>query len=134
MNTRVFSSSDHTGKVPDWYWRKGLHDAHILRTEDILLPFDHTQPNPCRNCFTIHLDASQAMFDTGVKSISLYNYKVIVDESGIGGYGDGLDGCYWMQDNLKYENGKYLLDIIALGEDDFHYIIRFEKASIERIK
>ncbi len=132
MPKRVFSSGDHTGQNPPWYWRKGLHDALILRAEAIQLSYDYTQKNPRRTCLKIYLDASQAMFDTTVASISLYNYKILVDESDNGGYGDGLDGCYWMQDHLRIENGKYLLEITALGEDDFRYSIRFEDAEVQR--
>ena len=111
---------------PDWYWHRGLHDALILRTEESDLPYDYTQRNPVRNCFRIHLDASQAMFDTAVKSISLFNYKVLSTPA------SGLAGCYWKQDVLRSEKGKYVLELTALGETHVQFVIRFEYAEIER--
>lgn len=125
---RYFASGDESGKNPDWYWKRGLHDAEITGVEERELDYDYTQPNPVRSCMTIRLDAKNAMFDIGVTAIHLYNYKVVRDESGTGGYGDGLEGCYWMQDRLRFENGKYCLEITALGEEDFLYVVRFDFA------
>ena len=87
-----------------------------------------------RNCFEISLDASDALFDTGVQTIRLFNYKILRDDSSSGGYGDGLNGCYWMQDHLKWVNGHFVLEITALGEDDFSFVICFETAEVERNK
>ena len=129
-----YASGDHSGQNPTWYWTRGLHDALILRTEAIDLSYDHTRRNPVRSCFQIHLDASTAMFDTSVQCIKLLNYKILLDDSAHGGYeGGGIEGCYWMQDILKFENGKYILEITALGEDDFKFIVRFDDAQVERI-
>ena len=130
---RKYASGDHSGQNPLWYWTRGLHDALILRTEAIDLSYDHTQRNPGRNCFQIHLDASRAMFDTSIRCIKFFNYKILLDDSSFGGYEDGgINGCYWMQDILKYENGKYVLELTALGEDDFKFIILFDDAQVER--
>lgn len=127
MNARVFQSGDHSGKNPDWYWKKGLHDAEVTHVEIKENPTDYRH----RNSLFLHLDASQAMFDTDVASIELRNYKILLDESPIGGYPDsGIAGCYWMQDVLTWEKDKYILDIILLGEDDFHFIVRFEDAKV----
>lgn len=129
---RYFSSGVESSEMPAWYWQRGLHDAWIVRVEEQKLDYDVTQRNPVRNCMTIHLDAKGALYDTSVTAIRLFNYKVLRDESDVGGYGDGLVDCYWMQDRLNCENGKYILDIIALGEDDYHYIVRFDFAEVER--
>lgn len=130
---RRFHSGDCSGKDPEWYWKRGLHDAHILRTEALAFDYDYTQRNPARNGLKIHLNASDAMFDTTVTCITLLNYKVLLDESANGGYEAGcIAGCYWMQDTLKYENGKYVLELVLLGEDDFKYVIQFENAEIQR--
>lgn len=86
-----------------------------------------------RSSLVLHLDASQAMFDTGINAIELRNYKILLDESPIGGYPDsGIGGCYWMQDVLTWENGKYILDLILLGKDDFRFRVRFEDAVVHR--
>ena len=130
---RKYTSGDRSGRNPIWYWTRGLHDAMILHVETMDLPYDHTQPKPIRNCLKIYLDSSMAMFDTSVRCIKLLNYKILLDDSAHGGYeGGGIEGCCWMQDILKYENGKYILEITALGEDDFKFIILFDDAQIER--
>ena len=129
MTSRVFSSGDRSGQNPHWYWRKGLHDAEITHVDIKENPMDSRH----RNSLILHLDASQAMFDTGINAIELRNYKILLDESPIGGYPDsGIGGCYWMQDVLTWENGKYILDLILLGEDDFRFRIRFEDAVVHR--
>ena len=130
---RHFHSGDYSGRNPDWYWKLGLHDAEILRSEQLEYPYDWKERNPVRNCLSIYLKASGALFDTGVKAIHLQNYKILRDDSHLGGYEDGkLDGCYWMQDILTYENDAYILEITALGEDDFKVTIRFENAIVDR--
>ena len=130
---RAFSSGDLSGQNPSWYWTNGLHDALILSVEQKDIPYDYTQRNPIRNCLKIRLDASDALYDTHITCINLFNYKILTDESSKGGYEEGgITGCYWMQDNLSYENGKYILEITALAEDDFRYVIRFDHAQVER--
>ena len=133
MKARVFSSGDHSGKNPGWYWTKGLHDAEITHVDALEHPIDYRQANPIRNSLILHLNASQAMFDSRITAIELKNYKILLDESPIGGYPDtGIGGCYWMQDVLTWENGKYILDLILLGEDDFRFCVRFEDALVHR--
>ena len=129
---RVYRSGVDSGETPQWYWHRGLHDALVLGVETQELPYDVTQRKPVRNCMTIRLDAKGAMFDTTVTAIRLYNYKVLRDESEVGGYGAGLTDCYWMQDRLRWEKGKFVLDITALGENDFQYSVRFDFAEVER--
>ena len=126
MNAPIFHSGDRSAKNPDWYWHKGLHDAEITHV-DIPMDFRH------RSSLILHLDASQAMFVTGIAAIELRNFKILLDESPMGGYPDGgIEGCYWMQDVLTWENGKYILDLTLLGEDDFRFRIRFEDAVVHR--
>lgn len=127
MKARMFHSGDCSGKNPDWYWPKGLHDSEITHVEIRENPGDY------RNQLILHLDTSQAMFDTSITAIELQNFKILLDESPIGGYPDtGIGGCYWMQDVLTWDYGKYILDLILLGEDDFHFRIRFEDARVHR--
>lgn len=129
MNGRVFQSGDRSGKNPDWYWTRGLHDAQVTHVEYKEISTDYRQ----RNSLVLHLDAAHAMFDTGIVSIELRNYKILLDESPVGGYPEGgIAGCYWMQDVLTWENSKYILDIVLLGEDDFHFRVRFEDALVHR--
>ena len=133
MQARRFSSGNLSGKNPDWYWKAGLHDAQILRTEKMEFEYDYRLRNPIRNSLILHLDASQAMFDSRITAIELKNYKILLDESPNGGHPDtGIGGCYWMQDVLTWENGQYILDLILLGEDDFRFRVRFEDALVHR--
>lgn len=129
---RVFRSGVDSGEVPQWYWLRGLHDALVLAVDTQEFAYDVTQAKPVRNCMTIRLDAKAALFDTSVTAIHLFNYKVLEDGSESVGYGEGLTGCYWMQDRLRREKEKYILDITALGEDDFLYSVRFDFAEVER--
>ena len=121
---RVFRSGVDSGEIPKWYWLRGLHDALVLAVDTQEFAYDVTQAKPVRNCMTIRLDAKAALFDTSVTAIRLYNYRVL--------RGAELKGCYWMQDRLRREKDKFILDITALGEDDFLYSVRFDFAEVER--
>ena len=125
---RVFRSGVDSGEIPKWYWLRGLHDALVLGVETQEFAYDVTQAKPVRNCMVIRLDARGALYDTSVTAIRLYNYKVLQDGSG----GAGLTDCYWMEDRLRREKDKFILDITALGEDDFPYSVRFDFAEVER--
>ena len=120
----VYRSGVVSGEVPQWYWLRGLHDALVLGVETQEFAYDVTQRKPVRNCMTIRLDARGALFDTSVTAIRLYNYKVL--------QGSELKGCHWMQDRLRREKDKFILDITALGKDDFPYSVRFDFAEVER--
>lgn len=133
MHIRKFASGDLSGKHPAWYWKAGLHDAEVIRAELLELDYDYRQRNPLRNALVLHLDASGALFDKAVTAIELRNYKILLDESSVGGYSDsGIAGCYWMQDILKWEQGNYILEITLLGEDDFRFTVQFEDALVTR--
>ena len=74
--------TQHPENFPAWYWVKGLHDAHITLAESFDFPFDYArftrEKNTYdRNCLTLTIDASGAMFDASVKAIRLYNYKYL---------------------------------------------------------
>lgn len=128
---RSFSGGELSGKSPEWYWYNGLHDALILKTEELELDYDFRQRNPVRNCLKLYLDSSQCTYDTSVQSISLYNYKIIrapIERK--------IDGCWWFGDRLEFKNGKYLLTICLLDSalSEHLFVIRFESAEVERIK
>ena len=120
----VYRSGVDSGEVPQWYWLRGLHDALVLGVETQEFAYDVTQRKPVRNCMVIRLDARGALFDTSVTAIRLYNYKVL--------QGAELKGCHWMQDRLRREKDKFILDIIAPGKNDFLYSVRFDFAEVER--
>ena len=120
----VYRSGVDSGEVPQWYWLRGLHDALVLDVDTQEFAYDVMQAKPVRNCMTIRLDAGGALFDTSVTAIRLYNYRVL--------QGAELKGCHWMQDRLRREKDKFILDITALGKDEFPYSVRFDFAEVER--
>lgn len=122
---------------PDWYWVKGLHDAHITLVESFEFPFDYDrytrEKNTYdRNCLALTLDAAGAMFDTSVKAIRLYNYKYLSPETTLEGHGT----LWWIGDRLTVSDGRFELEIdLYDGEafpEEFTVRVRFERAEVER--
>lgn len=67
---------EYYAQFPDWYWKYGLHDAIILSICELELAPDWKEELPKRNCLVIQLDSKNALFETNIKSISLYNYRI----------------------------------------------------------
>ena len=133
MKKNDLSVSDEKPKLPEWYWNRGLHDAKIVRIEKLELPYDYKQRIPTRNCFVVHMDSKQAMFDTSVREIRLFNYKILTAELS----SPDIEGTYWITDQLTEENGKYVLQVELRNcgrNSTYNFIlkIRFESAEIIR--
>ena len=133
MKKKDFSVSDEKPKLPEWYWNRGLHDAKIVRIEKLELPYDYKQRTPIRNCFVCHLDSKQALFDTSVQEIRLFNYKILTAELS----SPDIEGTYWITDQLTEENEKYVLQVELRNcgrNSTYSFIlkIRFESAEIIR--
>ena len=133
MKKNDLSVSDEKPKFPEWYWNRGLHDAKIVRIEKLELPYDYKQRVPTRNCFVVHMDSKQAMFDTSVREIRLFNYKILTAELS----SPDIEGTYWITDQLTEENGKYVLQVELQNcgrNSTYNFIlkIRFESAEIIR--
>lgn len=116
---------DQQGKIyPEWYWKKGLHDAHVLRISEHIFGYDPILR--ASNCVDIKLDASQAMFDTSITAISFFNCKVLTPELDI-------EGMWWIRDRLYADAGKYVLEIDLQSPKNQHrFILRFDYCKIER--
>ena len=117
-----------TNTFPDWYWKKGLHDARILHAEELLFPCDYKNARPERTAFKLHLNAQNAIFETKIKNITLYDYQILSEF-------ESLDGVYWLSDTLTEENGRYILEIILcslLYNNEFAFKISFTHADIEK--
>ena len=121
---------------PEWYWVKGLHDAHITLVESFEFPFDYDrftrEKNTYdRNCLTLTVDAAGAMFDTSVKAIRLYNYKYLTPETTLEGHGI----LWWIGDRLTVSEGCFELEIhLYDGEafpEELTVRVRFERAEVE---
>ena len=133
MKKNDLSVSDEKPKLPEWYWHRGLQDAKIVRIEKLELPYDYKQRIPTRNCFVVHMDSKQAMFDTSVREIRLFNYKILTAELS----SSDIEGTYWITDQLTEENGKYVLQVELRNcrrKSTYNFIlkIRFESAEIIR--
>lgn len=122
---------------PEWYWKKGLHDAFIIDVEAYEFPFDYDkykgQKNQYnRNMLSLKIDAKGAMFDFHVKEIKFFNYKILSDGIGF----SGKKKIWWLADQLTEQNGKYELDILLEDSDSypeqFHLKLRFERAEVDR--
>ena len=112
--------------MTDWYWVRGLHDAELKNVIFHQLDYDYTERNPIRNYIELRLDSSQAMFDTSIKAIRLYNAKIISGD---------LDcvNWFWKKDVLTQEAKKFVLDITFMHLREFKNCrISFEKAEVER--
>jgi hypothetical protein len=122
---------------PDWYWVRGLHDAHITLVESFEFPFDYNRftldkNNYDRGCLILTVDAAGAMFDTSVKTIRLYNYKYLTPDITLEGHGT----LWWIADRLTICGDRFELEIdLYDGESfpkEFTVRIRFDRAEVER--
>lgn len=115
--------------LPSWYWSAGLHDAKITHIGELTLPYDYKQKNPVRNCLILYINSRGAMFDTKVKEIHLYNYKIL-------SLAAEIEGSWWLSDSLSEENGKYVLTLFLQNPktfpEEFTFTVRFEKAEVIR--
>jgi len=111
---------------PNWYWKKGLHDAEIKKISFQFLDYDYTLANPIRNYLLVELDSCNAMFETKITSIKFYNAKIIAGKTDISGY-------WWVYDELICNKGKYTLLINARSVDQKVSIhISFDNADVFR--
>ena len=117
-----------TNTFPDWYWEKGLHDAKILYAEALVFSRDYKNARPKRTAFKLHLNAQNAIFETKIKNITLYDYQILSEF-------ESLDDAYWLSDTLTEANGRYILEIILcslLYNNEFAFKISFTHADIEK--
>ena len=129
--------TQHPENFPAWYWVKGLHDAHITLAESFDFPFDYArftrEKNTYdRNCLTLTIDASGAMFDASVKAIRLYNYKYQTDSIPLEERGT----LWWVSDRLTACGDHYELEIDFYDSEhfpkDFTVKIKFDRAEVDR--
>lgn len=120
-----------TNDKPEWYWKRGLHDAVIISVAELNLPVDWKTENPLHNCFEINLDSSKALYEN-VKKISLYNYNIVTPRIDI----NSLQNPWWVSDTISQNvnSGMYTLEINIEDKDGdvANFIIAFEKAEVER--
>lgn len=126
--------SQKTQYPPEWYWKNGLHDAQILSVGAVELAVDWSSAHPLHNCLEICLDATGALFDSKVKKILLYNYKIKTPDVDL----NILDRPFWINDELTLlPNNRFLLtiNVRAFGKHDHRhkqFSITFDEAKVKR--
>ena len=118
-------------KLPVWYWKRGLHDAHILDVMELENGIDTKRGKYYRNCLVLSLDSSGALFDFNVKKIIFYNYEVRMADASV----SSLSKTWWMTDQIeRLSNGNCLLnfEVDPENHERWCFSIEFEYADVER--
>ena len=137
INAAAKKLEDYYATFPDWYWKRGLHDAVILSVSELELVPDWKEKHPKRNCLEILLDSKNALSETNIIRISLYNYR-IMDMKMNAAEPVALDvfrAVYWLGDSIEQlEDGKYLLEIECVDSHSnlLSLSVKFEIPEVER--
>ena len=112
--------------MPNWYWKKGLHDAKITDWQLENFEYDYSQRNPIRNCITLKLDSQKAMFDTAIKAIKFINAKLIQGDT-------QCVNWFWKDDIITKSYKGYEIEITLTSYPNVRKIvINFADAIVER--
>jgi len=131
--------TEYPENPPEWYWKKGLHDAFVVGVEAHEIPFDYNQSagqksRYDRNVLTLKLDAKGAMFDFCVQKIRFFNYKILPESFDPASVDPtSKRKLCWLADKLTEESGRYVLDILLEDyPEQFHLKLRFDRAEVDR--
>ena len=122
---------------PEWCWARGLHDAGITDVEVFEFPFDYNKfvgqkSNYNRNLLKLKIDSKGAMYDTSVKEIHFYNYKVLTPDISL----KNRKIIWWISDRLIANSDRFILEIdlhdFNSYPEDFTFKIRFQRAEVVR--
>ena len=128
---------EYYAQFPDWYWKYGLHDARILSVSELQLVPDYKEAKPKYNCIEIALNSKNALRETNIKKISLYNYRIVgmkmnsTEPITL----DDFHDVFWLGDSIKQlDNDRYLLEIECtdLHSNLVYLTVEFEIPEIER--
>lgn len=128
---------EYYSQFPNWYWKYGLHDAKILSICELELAPNWKEKHPKRNCLEILLDSKNALCETDIQRISLYNYRIAgmkmnASESvTLEVFRDN----YWLGDSIeKLDDGRYLLEVECTDSHSNIMLltVEFEIPEIER--
>ena len=114
---RIFYT-EYPENPPDWYWESGLHDASIIGAEVYEFPFDYNKYTAeknkyDRNVLSLRIDAKGALYDSRVKEIRFYNYKLLPESVDLMSLEPSeKNKVWWLADQLTEQNEKYELDIL----------------------
>ncbi len=128
---------EYYAQFPDWYWKYGLHDARILSVSELQLVPDYKEAKPKYNCIEIALNSKNALCETNIKKISLYNYHIVgmkmnsTEPITL----DDFRDVFWLGDSIEQlDNDRYLLEIECtdLHSNLVYLNVEFEIPEIER--
>ena len=138
---RIFYT-EYPDNPPDWYWESGLHDACIIGSETYEFPFDYNKYTAeknkyDRNMLSLRIDAKGALYDSRVKEIRFYNYKLLPEGVDLVSLEPSEENkVWWLADQLTEQNAKYELDILLEScvpyQKQFHLKLRFDRAEVDR--
>ncbi len=85
-----------------------------------------------RNLLTLKINSKGALYDSTVKEIRFFNYKILTDNISL----VGREKVWWLADRLVDHGEYYTLEIDLHDFDsypeDFTFKIKFERAEVER--
>ena len=134
--------TEYPENPPDWYWEAGLHDACIVGVDTYEFPFDYNKYTADKNKYdcnmlSLRIDAKGALYDSLVKEIRFYNYRLLpesVDFASIEPYEKSK--VWWLADQLTETGAKYeldvLLEICVPHQKQFHLKLRFDRVEVDR--
>ena len=138
---RIFYT-EYPENPPEWYWESGLHDACIIGVETYEFPFDYSKYTAeknkyDRNMLSLRIDAKGALYDSRVKEIRFYNYKLLAESVDLASLEPSeKNKVWWLADQLTEQNEKYELDILleicVPHQKQFHLRLRFDRAEVDR--
>ena len=138
---RIFYT-EYPENPPDWYWNNGLHDASIIGVDTYEFPFDYDKYTAKknkydRNVLSLRIDAKGALYDSRVKEIRFYNYKLLPESVDLMSLEPSeKNKVWWLADQLTEQNEKYELDILleicVPHQRQFHLKLRFDRAEVDR--
>ena len=122
---------------PEWYWVNGLHDAGIIGVEVFEFPFDYNKfvgqkSKYNRNLLKLKIDSKGAIYDTSVKEIHFYNYKILTPDISL----ENRRIIWWLADRLIANDNNFVLEIdlqdFNAYPEDFTFKIKFERIEVVR--
>lgn len=130
-------ASDYPDNTPEWYRVNGLHDACItdISTEEYTFDYNEFVKDKCkykRNVLTFKIDAQGALYDTRVKEIRFYNYKIISECFPL----NVRNKIWWMADRLVDCGEYYTLETDLIDYDsrpeEFTCKLKFGWSEVDR--
>ena len=85
-----------------------------------------------RNLITLKINARGALYDSEVKEIRLFNYRILTEDISL----ENRDRVWWLADRLVDHGDCYTLEIDLQDFDaypeEFTFKIKFERAEVDR--